>query len=41
MMVTAVSVAKVAAPVTNDVGERKSVAATRAAERRIDGRYDM
>ena len=41
MTVTAVTVATVAVPVTNDVGVRKSVAAARAAERRIDGKYDM
>jgi hypothetical protein len=41
MMVTAVTVATVAVPVTNSVGAKKSVAAAKAAERRNDGRYDM
>jgi hypothetical protein len=40
MTVTAVTVATIAVPVTNDV-ERQSVAADSAAERRIDGRYVM
>jgi hypothetical protein len=39
--VAAVTVATVAVLVTNVVGARKSVAAAKAAERRIDGRYDM
>ena len=41
MTVTAVTVATVAVPVTKDVGVRNSAAAAKAAERRIDGRYDM
>ena len=41
MTVTAVTVATVAVPVTNDVGVKKSAAVANATERRIDGRYDM
>jgi len=41
MTVTAVTVATVAAPVTNGVGASSSAAAARAAERRNGGRYDM
>jgi hypothetical protein len=41
MAVTAATVATVAVPATNDVGAKKSVAATKTAARKIDGTSDM
>jgi hypothetical protein len=41
MTVTAVTVATVAVPVTNDAGVKASAAAANAAARRNDDRYDM
>ena len=41
MTVTAVTVATVAVPVTNDAGVKASAAAANAVARRNDDRYDM